>query len=69
MLLLKLLRAGLAPYKRWLAVIVVLQFVATVAILYLPSLNADIIDKGVATTEQTIWRSETASITAPVRMM
>jgi len=48
MLLLKILRTGLAPYKRWLAVIVVLQFTATVAMLYLPSLNADIIDEGVA---------------------
>ncbi len=46
--LLRILRTHLAPYRRWLAVIVVLQFTATVAMLYLPSLNADIIDKGVA---------------------
>lgn len=46
--LLRLLRTGLAPYKPWLAAIVVLQFVATVAVLYLPSLNADIIDRGIA---------------------
>ena len=46
--LLRLLRTGLAPYKPWLAAIVVLQFVATVAMLYLPSLNADIIDRGIA---------------------
>jgi ATP-binding cassette subfamily B protein len=44
----RLLRDYLAPYRGWLAVIVVLQFTATVAMLYLPSLNADIIDKGVA---------------------
>ena len=48
LMLLRLLRTHLAPYKPWLAVIVVLQFVATVAMLYLPSLNADIIDNGVA---------------------
>jgi len=47
-MLLRILRTRLAPYRPWLAAIVVLQFVATVAMLYLPSLNADIIDKGVA---------------------
>jgi ATP-binding cassette subfamily B multidrug efflux pump len=47
-MLLRVLRTHLAPYKPWLAAIVVLQFTATVAMLYLPSLNADIIDKGVA---------------------
>ncbi len=48
-MLLRLLRTHLAPYKRWLAAVAVLQFVGTVAALYLPSLNADIIDKGVVT--------------------
>ncbi|WGX95928.1 ABC transporter ATP-binding protein [Nocardioides sp. L-11A] len=43
-----LLRDYLRPYKGWLAAIVVLQFTGTAAMLYLPSLNADIIDKGVA---------------------
>ena len=47
-MLIRLLRAFLAPYHRDIAVIVALQFVATMAVLYLPSLNADIIDKGVA---------------------
>ncbi len=47
-MLLKLLRTSLAPYKSFLAVVVALQFVGTGAMLYLPSLNADIIDKGVA---------------------
>ena len=46
-MLLRLLRTYLRPYRRWLAAIVVLQFVSTVAMLFLPSLNADIIDKGV----------------------
>ncbi|HCB04406.1 MAG TPA: ABC transporter ATP-binding protein [Nocardioides sp.] len=47
-MLIRLLRTYLAPYRPWLAAIVVLQFIATVAMLYLPSLNADIIDNGVA---------------------
>ena len=47
-MLLRLLRTFLAPYRRWLSVIVVLQFTATVAMLFLPSINADIIDNGVA---------------------
>jgi ATP-binding cassette, subfamily B, multidrug efflux pump len=47
-MLLRILRTHLAAYKPWLAAIVVLQFTGTVAMLYLPSLNADIIDKGVA---------------------
>jgi ATP-binding cassette subfamily B protein len=45
----RLLRSYLAPYRSWLVAIVGLQFVGTVAALYLPSLNADIIDNGVIT--------------------
>lgn len=44
----RLLRTYLSPYKGWLTAIVLLQFTATAAMLYLPSLNADIIDKGIA---------------------
>jgi ATP-binding cassette, subfamily B, multidrug efflux pump len=47
-MLIRLVRTHLAPYRASLLVIVVLQFVGTVAALYLPSLNADIIDEGVA---------------------
>jgi ATP-binding cassette subfamily B protein len=46
-MLMRLVRGYLRPYKTWLTAIVALQFVGTVAALYLPSLNADIIDKGV----------------------
>jgi ATP-binding cassette subfamily B multidrug efflux pump len=46
--LLSLLQNGLRPYGRWIAVIVVLQFIGTLASLFLPSLNADIIDNGIA---------------------
>ncbi|WP_309647350.1 ABC transporter ATP-binding protein [Nocardioides sp.] len=48
-MLLQIFRDYLRPYRSSLAIIVVLQLVATVAMLYLPSLNADIIDNGVAT--------------------
>ena len=48
-MLLRLLRERLAPYRTWLALIVLFQFGAVVAMLYLPSLNADIIDRGIAT--------------------
>lgn len=48
-MLLRLVRENLRPYRTWLTCIVALQFIGTVAALYLPSLNADIIDRGVAT--------------------
>lgn len=47
-MLTRLLRRFLAPYRQWLTIVVVLQLLATIAALYLPTLNADIIDKGVA---------------------
>ena len=46
-MLVKLLRRYLAPYKREIGIVIVLQLVGTIAALTLPSLNADIIDKGV----------------------
>ena len=48
-MLVKLLREYLRPYRRPIAFIVGLQFLATLAMLYLPTLNADIIDTGVLT--------------------
>jgi ATP-binding cassette subfamily B protein len=47
-LLVRLLRTYLAAYRPLLAAVVGLQLVGTLAALYLPSLNADIIDNGVA---------------------
>jgi ATP-binding cassette subfamily B multidrug efflux pump len=47
-MLIKLLRTYLRPYTWALVAVVALQLVSTMANLYLPSLNADIIDKGVA---------------------
>ncbi|MFF3945248.1 ABC transporter ATP-binding protein [Streptomyces sp. NPDC001902] len=46
-MLIRLLRSHLLPYRRAVSVLVVLQLVATLAMLYLPTLNADIIDDGV----------------------
>ncbi|MEH1167671.1 ABC transporter ATP-binding protein [Micromonospora sp. CPCC 205539] len=47
-MLIRLLRNQLRPYQRPLLAVVLLQFVGTMASLYLPSLNADIIDQGIA---------------------
>ncbi|NLE80935.1 MAG: ABC transporter ATP-binding protein [Rhodococcus sp.] len=46
-MLIQLLSTYLRPYKRELAGVVAFQAVATAAALYLPSLNADLIDNGV----------------------
>ncbi|MCC9204811.1 ABC transporter ATP-binding protein [Arthrobacter sp. zg-Y769] len=48
-MLLRLVRENLAPYKVPVAAVVLLQLLQTVATLYLPTLNADIIDRGVVT--------------------
>ncbi|MEV0633851.1 ABC transporter ATP-binding protein [Streptomyces sp. NPDC050619] len=46
-MLIRLLRNYLRPYKKPIALLVLLQFLQTCATLYLPTLNADIIDTGV----------------------
>ncbi len=46
-MLLRLLRRFTLPYRRTIALVVALQFVATIANLLLPSINADIIDLGI----------------------
>ncbi|MDQ0984281.1 ABC transporter ATP-binding protein [Streptomyces sp. V2I9] len=48
-MLIQLLRVHLGPYKKPIALLVLLQLLQTCATLYLPSLNADIIDNGVVT--------------------
>jgi ATP-binding cassette subfamily B protein len=48
-MLLKLMRTYLAPYKVPITFVVLLQLASTIATLYLPTLNADIIDNGIAT--------------------
>ncbi|MFF7530502.1 ABC transporter ATP-binding protein [Streptomyces bobili] len=46
-MLIRLLRTYLRPYKKPIALLVLLQLLQTCATLYLPTLNADIIDDGV----------------------
>jgi ATP-binding cassette subfamily B multidrug efflux pump len=47
--LIRLLRTQLRPYKALLTVLIALQAIQALLNLYLPNLNADIIDKGVLT--------------------
>ncbi|MFJ3229881.1 ABC transporter ATP-binding protein [Streptomyces sp. NPDC086787] len=46
-MLIRLLRTYLRPYRKPITLLVLLQFLQTCATLYLPTLNADIIDNGV----------------------
>ncbi|MFD7873297.1 ABC transporter ATP-binding protein [Streptomyces sp. NPDC059766] len=46
-MLIRLLRTYLRPYRKPIIVLVLLQLMQTCATLYLPTLNADIIDQGV----------------------
>ncbi|MEV0603642.1 ABC transporter ATP-binding protein [Streptomyces sp. NPDC050315] len=46
-MLVRLARAHLGPHRRSISLIVLLQLIQTLATLYLPTLNADIIDNGV----------------------
>lgn len=56
-MLLRLIRTYLRPYPGPIAAIVVLQFLGTLAMLYLPSINAEIIDNGIITGDTGyIWR-------------
>jgi ATP-binding cassette subfamily B protein len=48
-MLITLLRERLRPYARTIALIVLLQLTQTLSTLYLPTLNADIINNGVLT--------------------
>jgi len=56
-MLIRLFRTYLLPYSGLLWAVVALQFVQTMATLLLPTLNADIIDKGIVTGNTGyIWR-------------
>jgi ATP-binding cassette, subfamily B, multidrug efflux pump len=46
-MLFRLVREFAGRYRKWLLIVVVAQFAQTIAALYLPTLNADIIDNGV----------------------
>ena len=54
----RLLRTYLLRYRNLLVAVVVLHFGQTMATLYLPTLNADIVDKGIVTGDTGyIWRT------------
>ncbi len=56
-MLIRLLRTFLARYRKLLLIVLALTFVQTMCTLFLPALNADIIDKGVLTGDTGyIWR-------------
>jgi len=56
-MLLRLLRTYLRPYRRLLVAVVALQAVQTAAALWLPTLNADIINNGILKHDiEYIWR-------------
>jgi len=53
-----LLKTHLRPYRNWLLAVVILQGIQATASLFLPSLSADIIDKGVVRGDTGyIWRT------------
>jgi len=57
-MLIPLLKNHLGPYRRDISLVVLFQLVQTLANLYLPGLNADIIDRGVVTGDTDyIWRT------------
>src|SRR5438477_185526 len=57
-MLIRLLRSYLQPYIREVAIVIVLVLIQSIANLYLPNLNADIINNGVAKGDiPYIWRT------------
>ena len=57
-MLIRLLRTYLRPYTREVGIVIVLVLVQTIANLYLPNLNADIINNGIAKGDiPYIWRT------------
>ena len=47
----RLVRAQLAKHRRWFAGLIVFQLVSVTATLYLPTINADLIDNGLLRTD------------------
>ncbi|HEY0400180.1 MAG TPA: ABC transporter ATP-binding protein, partial [Acidimicrobiia bacterium] len=57
-MLVRLLRTHLRPYRRLLLTLLGLQAIQAIASLYLPYINADVIDKGVMRGDTGyIWRT------------
>jgi len=66
--LISLLRSHLRPYQQPVILIVFFQLVSTIASLYLPGLNADIIDQGVVTGD-TAFIVRTGAVMLAVTML
>ncbi|RKQ34048.1 ABC transporter ATP-binding protein [Kocuria tytonis] len=63
-MLLRLLRTSTRPYLPWVVGVLVFQLLSTIAALYLPSLNARIIDNGVTHGDTDyIWRTGAVMLT------
>ena len=57
-MLIRLLRMQLAKYRWPLLVVAILQLIQTIAVLYLPNLSADVIDRGIAKHDSGyIWKT------------
>ncbi|MEO6122615.1 MAG: ABC transporter ATP-binding protein [Ilumatobacteraceae bacterium] len=66
-MLVKLLKSHLGKYKATLVAVMVLQLVQTTASLYLPSLNANVIDKGIVKGDSGyIWSTGTLMLAITV---
>jgi ATP-binding cassette, subfamily B, multidrug efflux pump len=63
-MLIKLLRVHLRPYKRLLGLVLLFQVIQTTAALMLPTINANIIDKGVLTGDVSYIRNAGAFMLA-----
>jgi len=69
-LLTQILREYLRPYKRNVAIVLILLLIQAIANLYLPTLNADLINNGVAKGDiGYIWRVGAAMLGASVLVM
>ena len=66
-MLIRLLRKFLGPYRRTLLLVLALTLVQVTCTLILPTLNADIIDKGVLTGDTDyIWRLGGVMLSTPI---
>ena len=68
-MLVKLLKEHLKPYQAAVVAVIVLQLVQTIATLYLPSLNAKIIDKGVAKRRHRVHPAASAASCSASRLV
>ena len=69
-MLVPLLRRHLEPYRVPIAIVLVFQLVQSIANLYLPGLNADIIDRGIVTGDTDfIWRTGGVMLVVTVLQM